>query len=142
MCRVKQIQALNGNMEVINMCVKTSEEKIKAMREMRKTHTEAEVAKKFGVSSCCVNTHCKDMGINFRKNPPKPVKITETARPTIKCDTYGFDKLSDEDKKRYLECRPPDRQAELKTFIIGKKNDYGSAVCFEDQRANRYVKEY
>jgi len=122
------------------MSTKISAELIEKIREMRKTHLQSEVAAKFMISITCVNTHCKDMGINFRKNPLKLEKIIEPTRPHVKCNTYDFNKLSDEDKKRYLECRPPNKQNDLKTFIIGKKSDYGSAVCFEDQRANRCVK--
>jgi hypothetical protein len=69
-------------------------------------------------------------------------------KPTIEqlksenpCKKYSIDVLSEEDKKRYNSCKPPDKNEKSKNFIYGKKGDYSQAAIFKDSRTG-YVQGY
>lgn len=69
-------------------------------------------------------------------------KITiEPLKRENPCKKYTIDELSEEDKKRYNSCKPPDKNEKSKNFIYGKKGEYSQAAIFKDSRTG-YVQGY
>jgi len=101
------------------MSTKTSDEKIAAIRTMRKNgFSQGFICNALHTTSFVVSTSCKDikMDLRFKKPSIDPLKNENP------CKKYNFCDLSLEDQKRYLEYKKPNKNESKKVFIFGNKN--------------------
>lgn len=114
--------------------------KIPAIRELRKKGVSiTSVALAFRVSTNFVTLHCRDIKIIQKRRGKENSSVLKNVNP---CETYTFDQLSPEDKKRYMELVPPKKEDENKSFIIGRKDKYWKAAIFEDSYSSNQNYKY
>jgi ethanolamine ammonia-lyase small subunit len=99
------------------MSPKLTPTEIEKIRTMRKNHTQVQVAKFYGVSVTCVQSHCKDIIPDLKSSNLK-IDTAKTHRTFVnECKLYKFSNLSEEDQKRYSECKPEPRGKETYTYV-------------------------
>lgn len=111
-----------------------SEEKKAKIREMRlKGATIALIQAEVGVKFSTIQKCCEDMNINHRSKNPLKAEV-QSVKNTFPVKKFSFDELSEEDKKRYNNCKPPVKGEDKEAYIIGTKGAYYRANIFEASR--------
>ena len=121
--------------------MKLSDEKIAQIRRVRLSgKNQTETANECGVSQTAVSKYCKDLNIEKVKTPNvKKLNFYIQLERQKPCTVYDYTKLSLEDQIKYNNCKPSDKNEDTKTFITGKKSDYGRAAVFEDYRVSHGI---
>ncbi len=103
------------------------QDQIDKIRQMRLSgHSLADIALACSTSSTTASVICSDIKVNLKKN------VGKVKPPHTNCLIYSFNELNESDKKRYLGCKPPNKNADKEVFITARKEDYSKAVIFTD----------
>lgn len=104
--------------------------KIPGIRKMREEErTLQDISCRYGVSENYIRKVYKDIKVNMRG---KNKKKKHTTGSRIGCITYSIDKLSKEDRERYMSLVPPIKGKDKEAYITANKGDYNKAVVFVD----------